>query len=506
MRVLLVYANQTPDVLPAPPVGLSYVAGATHRAGHDVRFLDLMPKSDAPSALRATVHEFCPQVVGFSVRNIENLVHQRVERHMDALAGLIAVVREWSEAVVVLGGPAISILGPTALAHLDADFAVVGEGETTFPKLLAALVTGAEPQCYGEIAGLCYRDGDRIVASEPVRLSTFHASGLAEWIDWLAYERLGSTWPIQTKRGCRMRCSYCVYPSIEGAGCRLRPSAEVVDEIAEVAATVGPRAFEFVDSTFNVPADHAIAICREIIRRRLRVTLTAMGVNPLDTSEELFALMKEAGFRSLMITPEAANDIMLRNLRKGFTRDHVVRTARWVRAADLAASWFFMLGGPGETPETVEETVTFVEEHLNWKRFLTIFFTGIRILPGTELARYAVAEGRLDPDDDLFEPVFYFSPQVSEDFILQRINRAIARYPNVVHTAEDGQSIIRSIFHRVLYLSGAAPPYWRFLPVYLRIPPLPTLRKHFPSFGTRGDDASNGVWPHPISPRWIWPQ
>jgi radical SAM superfamily enzyme YgiQ (UPF0313 family) len=486
MRVLLVYANPIRDILPAPPVGLGYVASATRRAGHDVRFLDLMPKGDTPSKLREAVREFRPQVVGFSVRNIENLVHQRVERHLVALAGLIAVVRERSEAVVVLGGPAISILGPTALAHLDADFAVVGEGETTFPKLLAVLATGAEPQRYGKIAGLCYRDGDRIVATEPVRLSTFHASGLAEWIDWLAYERLGSTWPIQTKRGCQMRCGYCVYPFIEGTGCRLRPSSEVVDEIAEVAATVGPRAFEFVDSTFNVPAHHAIAICREIIDRRLRVQLTAMGVNPLNTSEELFALMKEAGFRSLMITPEAANDTMLRNLCKGFTRDHVVRTARWVRAADLTASWFFMLGGPGETPETVEETVAFAEEHLSWKRFLTIFFTGIRILPGTELAQYAVVEGQLDPANDLFEPAFYFSSQVSEDFILQRINRAIARCPNMVHTAEDGQSIIRNIFHRVLYQLGAAPPFWRFLPAYLRTPPLPTLRKYFPSVGTKG--------------------
>ncbi len=480
MRVLLVYSNQAADLLPAPPVGLAYVASAAHAAGHEVRFLDLLPEGDARAALGDALRTFDPEVVGVSVRNIDNVVHQRLTHHLGALAGLVALIRERSRATIVLGGPAISILGARALERLDADFAVLGEGEVAFPALLAALRDGGG---YAAINGLCWREGGRIRATAPVCLPRFGASGMEAWIDWPAYETKGGTWTIQTKRGCPMSCSYCAYPAIEGTATRRRPAGEVADEIEAVQARIGPRTFEIVDSTFNVPGDHALELCREIIRRGLRVNLTAMGVNPRATSPELFDLMRRAGFNSMMITPEAGNDAMLRSLRKGFDMADVRRTARLARQSGIASAWFFMLGGPGETRETVEETVAFIEEHLGWRRCLTIVMTGIRILPGTELARAAVEEGSLEGDRDLAEPVFYFSPLVSEAWMLNRINRAITRHPGIVHAAEEGGPIYGRLLPRLLHRLGVAPPYWRFLPLLLRVPPLPTLRRLRPVVG-----------------------
>jgi radical SAM superfamily enzyme YgiQ (UPF0313 family) len=480
MRVLLVYSNQTHDLLPAPPIGLSYVASAAQRAGHAVHFLDLLISANPLEDMRNAVRRFQPQVVGFSVRNIDNVVHQRLTRHLGALGKMIALVRQECNAPVILGGPAISVLGPAALEHLDADFAVIGEGEVTFPLLLQAIEQGAD---YRRLAGVCYRRDGKIHSTPMARLPQFAASGMQQWIDWPAYERKGGTWALQTKRGCPLSCNYCAYPSIEGRNMRRRTPQEVADEIEHVLASVGPRTFEFVDSTFNLPASHAMAICEEIIRRNLKVNLTAMGVNPLNTSKELFALMKRAGFNSMMITPEAANDSMLRNLRKGFTMEHVRRTAQLARESGIRSTWFFMLGGPGETRDTVEETIAFVERELSGGRCLSIFMTGIRILPGTDLARSAIAAGYLQADVDLAQPVFYFSPQVSEHWMLDRINRAVATHPNIVHAAEEGGSGVERLFNRTLHLLGVAPPYWRFLPIFLRIPPLPMLRRRYPSVG-----------------------
>src|SRR5690606_12284231 len=98
-----------------------------------------------------------------------------------------------------------------------------------------------------------------------------------------------------------MICNYCTYPAVEGKGMRKRPPEEVVDEIERVARTVNPRCFEFIDSTFNLPQSHAIAICEAIIRRGLKVRLTTMGINPLGVSAELLTLMKRAGFHSMMV-------------------------------------------------------------------------------------------------------------------------------------------------------------------------------------------------------------
>ncbi|MBI2524872.1 MAG: cobalamin B12-binding domain-containing protein [Candidatus Rokubacteria bacterium] len=476
MRVLLVYFNPARDLLPAPPIGLAYVASATERAGHEVRVLDLLARERPGADVAQAVRAFAPHVVGISVRNIDNIVRQRPAWHLGELAGLLAAVRREGPVPIVLGGPAVSVLGATALNRLDADFAVVGEGEETFPALLSAL-EGHRP--WGGIPGLCYRDGGAVRGMPPARLPRFGASGMERWVHWPAYERRGGTWAIQTKRGCPLHCCYCAYPGIEGHAGRMRPPEEVVDEIEHVMTHVGPRTFELVDSTFNVPPEPAAALCREIIRRGLDVRLTAMGVNPLGVSESLFTLMRQAGFNSMMITPEAASDPMLRTLRKGFTVEDVRRTATLARSCGIASAWFFMLGGPGETRETVEQTVSFVERHLSWRGCVSIFMTGIRILPGTELQRRAVAEGHLAPDLDLAEPAFYLSPAVDEDWILSRISRAIRRCPAVVHAAEEGRSTYERLVDRALGLLGVAPPYWRFLPLLLRVPPVPTLRQRY---------------------------
>jgi len=479
MRVLLVYWNPSRELLPAPPIGLAYVATATRRAGHDVGMLDLIGSRRPLEDVRDRLTAFAPDVVGLSIRNIDNAVRQRTAWHLGDAGRLAAVVRESSGARIVLGGPAVSILGARVLEHVDGDLAVVGEGEETFPRLLSAIESG---RAATEVPGVCARAGEA-ATTEPARLSDFGASRMEDWINWSAYERAHATWPIQTKRGCALPCTYCAYPAVEGHAARRRAPADVADEIERVQARIGPRAFEFVDSTFNVPPQHAEAVCEEIVRRRLRLRLTAMGVNPLGASEHLFALMRRAGFTSMMITPESASERMLQSLRKGFGVEEVRRIARLARASGIASMWFFMLGGPGETRETVEETVSFVERHLNGPNFVSIFMTGIRVLPGTALARDAADAGALAADRDLAEPTFYFSPAVDEDWVLGRINQAIRRCPAIVHAAEEGMSTYERVVDRVLAAAGVAPPYWRFLPLLLRIPPVPMLRLRRPPLG-----------------------
>jgi radical SAM superfamily enzyme YgiQ (UPF0313 family) len=484
VRVLLVYWNPSLDLLPAAPIGLAYVATATRRAGHDVHVLDLGGRRRPFDDLRASLAARAPEVVGLSIRNIDNVLRQRPAWHLADARRLVAAVREASDATIVLGGPAVSILGARMLAHVEADLAVVGEGEEAFPRVLATLEAGRSPAGIpGVLARAGAAPGADAAAGRPARLAAFGASGMEEWIDWRPYERAGATWPIQTKRGCPLACSYCAYPAVEGSAARRRSPADVADEIERVRERVRPRTFEFVDATFNVPRGHAEEVCEAIERRRLRVRLTAMGVNPLGVSERLFARMRRAGFNSMMITPEAASATMLRSLRKGFGVEEVQRAARLARACGMASLWFFLLGGPGETRTTVDETVSFVERYLDWPGCVSIFMTGIRVLPGTALAREAVATGALAADHDLAEPTFYLSPSVDEDWILDRVNRAVRRCPAIVHAAEEGLSAYERIVNRALAVVGAAPPYWRFLPRLLRVPPLPALRVRRPPLG-----------------------
>ncbi|MDH4235252.1 MAG: cobalamin-dependent protein, partial [Gallionella sp.] len=266
--------------MPAPPVGLSYVASATHAAGHEVKLLDLAFAQDLLGELASGIGTFKPELVGLSIRNIDNVVSQRFESPLKSLLEQVAVIRENARTPegkpvpLVLGGPAISILAEKALTVFGADYAFVGEGEAAFPMLLDALEKGSS---LTGISGLCYRKEGKLVRNPTTLLAVFGRSGMQQWVSWKPYQNSGGTWPIQTKRGCPMNCIYCAYPLVEGKHCRMREPGDVVDEIEQVLRDVGPRTFEFVDSTFNIPASHAKRICEEIIRRGVKANFTAMG-------------------------------------------------------------------------------------------------------------------------------------------------------------------------------------------------------------------------------------
>jgi radical SAM superfamily enzyme YgiQ (UPF0313 family) len=460
MRVLFIYSNHVKDLLPAPPIGLSYVASATESAGHEVRFVDLLLAKNGLDELKLSLGTFQPDIVAISVRNIDNVIHQRLLTHLDVLKQQIVMIRKMTKAQIVLGGPAISILGHITLDHLDADFAILGEGEESFPLLLSAIEKHHDLKT---IPGLCFRDKSKNVAGVPQRQPSFGASGMERWISWTRYEKCGATWPIQTKRGCPFSCTYCTYPTIEGKKFRKRDPEDIVEEIRVVSKTQKPRCFEFIDSVFNIPEAHSIALCEAIIRADLNVNFTTMGVNPYKLSKELLTLMKRAGFNSIMVTPESASDPILESMRKGFTVEAVHKCAQLVKESGIPSMWFFMLGSLGETKETAEETISFVEKHLNWRNCLPMFTTGIRILPGTELASQARNVGYLSQYQDLVESTFYFSPDVSEQWMLDRVNRAVAICPNIVHAAEDpSSSALTQYAFKAMHLLGIAPPYWRF--------------------------------------------
>ncbi|MCU0292604.1 MAG: cobalamin-dependent protein [Thermoanaerobaculaceae bacterium] len=473
MRVLLINANRARELLAVPPIGLAYVAEAAREAGHQVEVLDLMTSRRPVQAVSAAVARLQPEVVGVSVRNLDNIAHQNLTFYLDEVSALIDRLRGSTRAPVVLGGAAISVLGGRVLKHLRADFAVVGEGEESFVHLLQVLEERGDPTV---VPNLCFHTGAGIAETPRALCRVLGPSGLERWVRWGPYGRFGATWPIQTKRGCPLGCRYCAYHAVEGHRPRRRDPREVVDEIERVACAVGPRAFELVDSAFNVPLDAALAVCEEIVRRDLGVRLTTASVNPGMVTAELLALMKRAGFNSLMLSPDAASETTLEALGKGFGVAEVARAAALVRESGLRSGWFFMLGGPSETPRTADETMSFVERQLDWPRCLVIVTTGIRVLPGTDLARLAVDQGVLAADDDLVRPRFYFSPEVDEALLLRRVDRAIARHPGVVHTAEQGRSLVSDVRDLSLYLTGMAPPYWRFFPELLRSWPMRQLR------------------------------
>ena len=205
-----------------------------------------------------------------------------------------------------------------------------------------------------------------------------------------------------------MRCIYCTNPLVEGRSVRLREPQAVADELQSLEDDYGIKTATFTDSLFNYPADYSTLLCREIAKRRLSLRWTC-SFTPVNPDPELIGLLPEAGCFFLSIGNESGSEDMLAALRKGFSKKEVLKAVKEVRRAGLMFNCFLLLGGPGETGRTVEESVEFVSELEPTAVTVTV---GIRIYPGCELYDIALREKVITPDQNLLYPTFYLAPEV----------------------------------------------------------------------------------------------
>jgi radical SAM superfamily enzyme YgiQ (UPF0313 family) len=279
-----------------------------------------------------------------------------------------------------------------------------GEGETAFPALIDRLARHEDPS---DVPGLHLPGRGRCVEMACARnLDSLPLSGALEFLT----SRDEELWlPFQTRRGCPMGCSYCSTAAIEGRRIRKRSPVSAVDELARCAAA-GFRQVYFVDNTFNLPRGYAKALCRAILARGLRIRWRAI-LYPGGIDEELAALMAEAGCAEASLGFESGSERMLRSLNKRFSPEQVRRTSGLLARHRIRQMGFLLLGGPGETRDTVIESLRFADSLPLAQLKIT---SGIRIYPETLLAKTAVAEGVIAPEDDLLRPRFYIARGLEE--------------------------------------------------------------------------------------------
>jgi len=464
-RVLLVSANRERQPYPVVPNGLACVASALHQAGHEVRFLDLCFERDPIAAAGRAARQFSPSIIGVSVRNIDNSDAIALRHYTPDAKAIFAALRDAAPAAKIIAGGAAFGVAPEALFRdFGVDYAVAGDGERASVALVDALARGDEVRA---IPGLVRSVEGTVHFSPPgedADLDALPSPSLHKWIDLRRYERNGATIPIQTKRGCVYKCVYCTYRNVEGWGYRLRDPERVADEIEELWKKTGVRSFDFVDSTFNSPPGHAIEVCEAISRRKMKVHLDTTNFTPATASEELLTAMRHAGFRTLGITAESASDAVLEKLEKGFTAAKVRDVAERVEKAGIRTLWIFLVGGPGETERTLEETLAFAASRL--VRGDAVYLTvGLRIYPGTTLHRIAIAEGVVSRESTLLDPTFYFSPELSMDQAVARLRQFAASHPRFMFSA-DSRSPILPWLTRAASLLRLPKPHWQYMGLF----------------------------------------
>lgn len=459
MKILLISTNSYTLPMPVLPLGACMVADASERSGHSVRFLDFMFRKDVIQALKKEMLESKPDIVGLSIRNIDNNDFGNPLFFIEELKPILNTIHSLTDAILVIGGAAVAVMPEELLRFTGASYAVTGDGEVVFPMLLERLSSNKSP---ADVPGVAWIESNKFI-SNPISSDLIHGCrtpDFAKWLDLGAYLSRLSTVPVQTKLGCHFQCVYCTYRKIEGNVYRLSDPESVVDTVNQLSRR-GFGDIEFVDNVFNYPYHHAMEICEGIARTRPGARLQSLELNPLFIDDDLITAMEHAGFTGVGITVESASDSVLKGLRKGFTVEHVYKAARVIQRHSLPCAWIFMFGGPGETEAAVEETLRFAENFIR-REDIAFFGAGIRIYPGTELESLAREAGLLSlSSSEMLQPVFYKSPSVDYRWMKRRIEDTMKANMNFINSDSIGLPFL-PVIHRVGYRLGLRPPLWRF--------------------------------------------
>jgi len=414
MRVLLINANRFKQPWPVIPFGLCCVAASCEKAGHQVQVLDLCFSKNCFKDIFNSVNEFKPDTIGISIRNIDkSSIFDSLFLLTETNNEVILPCKQAFDGPIVIGGPSVGINGAQMLDFFDLEYAIVGDGEAAMPEFLKRL-EGKLP--FDGLKGLVIRRNGKTIQNPPPffveNLDSLPLARPYKYLNIQIYRRYDSPLLIQTKRGCELKCAYCTYNHIEGLRYRLRNPGLIVNEIEDLVGATAINHIEFTDSVFNIPLGHAKAVLRAIIAKKLKLRLRTLGVNPGAVDEELADLMKQAGFRDIDLGVDSASDTILESLAKNYRQTDVLRAGKIFRKRNIPINWYLLLGAPGETPETIRETLRVVSAAASSWDIVTIS-AGIRVYNGSPIADRMKEANPNCTDDDFLRPIGFVPESVS---------------------------------------------------------------------------------------------
>jgi len=447
MKVLLVSTNTMTEPYPVYPIGLDYVMNAISPP-HQVKTVDMNEVKDL-HVLAGVLSQYLPDLIGLSIRNIDNMDNANMKTFFGEISKLIAVIRQHSEGLIVLGGSGFTILPGECMNRLDADFGIIGEGER-LQLLLQALERNERVD---DIPGIVTQNSP-VMFTEPWSRS-FQRGVLPDHSYISFYLKRGGMLNLQTKRGCPFKCIYCTYPHIEGRQFRFAEPVEVANT-ARMLQDAGARYLYMTDSTFNGNYEHSLEVAAAF--RKAGVSIPWGGFfTPTAPPPDYYQILADAGLMHVEFGTEAFSDTVLASYGKPFQVEDVFISHREALAAGLHVAHYLMTGGPGENEDTLRETLTNTDRLVKTVFFI---FNGIRIYPHTALYSIALKEEQIEPHHDLFEPVFYWSPALSRITANGLVKNHIGRRTNWV--IGSGHPQMFKIIER-LHTRGHVGPLWERL-------------------------------------------
>lgn len=432
MKVLLINPPYPFEEAPSPPFGIMSLAAFIRERGAEVRIEDYIITPYSLERVKKISADFSPRMVGATG------VTMNIKRSLSILSDYKT---ELPGSITVLGGPHATFDAENILRdNPHVDFIVRGEGELTLMELIEALESGRDAT---GILGVSFRKDGAIVHNElrpfieDINILPYPARDL---VQLSKYKAIGFAINMVTSRGCPHKCIFCVGSKMVGRKVRYFDTKRVVDEF-EMLSKLGFTQINFVDDLFTSHKSRCIDICQEIIRRGIKHPWTAFA--RVDTvSRELFVAMKEAGCSMVCFGIESGNQEILNTVKKKITLEKCRQAVALCYETGIAPMASYILGLPGETAETIKETMAFAGT-------LTPNY-GYHILspfPGTEVRELSDHYGLriLTSDWDKYDANQCVAdtglvPYEDIDRIVGEFNSGIKRYvESAVKRKQDGQ-------------------------------------------------------------------
>jgi len=417
-KALLVNPNRMKPAV--APLALDYLSSALMDHRFQVDILDLCFSLDWTQDIDHYFADNSPVVVGVSLRNTDDTSLGSQEFFIPKFKQISDYIKSRTLAPLILGGAGFSIMPEAILDYLELDLGIKGDGEHALPLLIKKLVSN---QDYRSVPGLIYRTDGGFRHNSPSYTDLNNTLSRSRGaIDNQRYFVQGGMGNIETKRGCNKGCIYCADFLSKGKAFRLRSPNSVVDEI-ESLFIAGIDHFHFCDSEFNLPMTHAEDVCREIIRRGLgdKVRWYTYAC-PSPFGKEIATMFQKAGCAGINFGVDSGSDRMLRSLGRDFNTDDLKHTADICHKQGFIFMYDLLLGGPGETKETLRQTIEIMKQISPSRVGIAL---GVRIFPGTGLAGIVHEMGPTDKNPNLqgnvndnaqfFAPIFYLSSSMGEN-------------------------------------------------------------------------------------------
>jgi hypothetical protein len=423
MRILLIATNRhhrwmSKDEVRPLPIGLAYVAAYIDHKRHPLKVLDLMFTEDYLAETEAVVEKFQPQLVGISLRNLDNGSYINPQSALPTTKEVVQRVRSCSQAMIACGGPAFSILPQECFGYLGPDIGLAGDAVESFAALANLLEKG---KSYKQLPGVVYQENGEIKAGPQRASSGLSRPPRLDDLDLARYRQAGFGIGVITKLG--WYSSTVASPAPVDEWRIVRPVDEVIDEVRRLQEKYDLHQFFFIDQAFNRPTKYAKDLCRAILKEGMSIRWNT-NLRPQGCDQELVSLMAQSGCQMALIA--GASMTPHSSLSDG-SEERVQLATGLVELRDLcdlchSEGLPYIItqgfGEPGETRDTVRTKLAFLTTCAGPNRVAQVTLrVGTRLLPDTDLAQRALQEGIIKGNGDLLMPIFYVASGVRESLL-----------------------------------------------------------------------------------------